>query len=119
MKKTQEAMTVLKSSVMTHMLYYAGANVKLAERLLKIIDLVEDQDEDRRYIETMELANLLVGDILREELEWLRSHEPTNTFVQQISTALESTTMQAQERLNLVGTLARNKVLRMGTDRDA
>jgi hypothetical protein len=116
MNKTQESMAILKSAVMTHMLYYAGATGKLAERLLKLIDLIEDQDEDRRYVETTDLANLLVGDILREELEWLKSHEPTNTYVQQILTALESTTMTAQERLSLVGTLAQNKLLKLGTD---
>lgn len=54
------AMDELKHSVRMHMLIFGGPSTQLAVFLIKLIDVMEDQDEDRRHTETLGLAYAIV-----------------------------------------------------------
>jgi len=112
---SQTAIEILKTATFSHIMEFGGPTVQLCKRLLKLIDLIEDNDDARRYKEINELSTLLTNDILEEELKWHESADKSTTLVQKIREALKSTTMNLQDKLKIVAESARDKALQLST----
>ena len=105
----------LKTAIFLHLGYFGAPTSVLASRLLKLIDLIEDTDEARRYKEMNELSDILATDILKEEEAWHASTGQSPAFAQKILTALKSTTTNTHDKLKLAAELIRNKVSQLTT----
>jgi hypothetical protein len=111
MTPAQEAVEVLKTSVFTHIMQFNGPTAELCKRMLKLIDLIEDTDESRRYNEINQLSELIIKDILEDEAKWHESADPTSMSARNVRKASESTTMSLQEKLKVVSMSARDRAL--------
>ncbi len=111
MTPAQEAVEVLKTSVFTHIMQFNGPTAELCKRMLKLIDLIEDTDESRRYNEINQLSELIIKDILEDEAKWHESVDPTSMSARNVRKASESTTMSLQEKLKVVSMSARDRAL--------
>lgn len=111
MNDMKEAIEVLKTAIMAHLLAFNGPTPRLCQRLLKIVDLIEDTDMTRKYQEIGQLADLICNDILEEEKKWHDSNDPSSMSAQTVRQALESTTMNTRDRLAALAKLAKLKAL--------
>lgn len=97
-----KALETLKNTVMMYVAINDGLSEQLAGRLLKCIDFLEDNDEDRKYREMDQLSDYIIADCLElERSKWQGLTDPLRSFAAELTQALEST-MTRHERLQLL-----------------
>jgi hypothetical protein len=104
---------LLKSAIMVNCMVSNGPTERLAARLLKLVDFLDDADASRKYEEMGILCDSILGDALMTERDaWPESTEAPSNFAADLAQASESTTMTRQEKLRLLSASLRARANR-------